>query len=377
MPSPHPTTNVLVTAVGTGIGQSVIKGLKLSNRSYEIVGTDVSPWAGGLYRCDRGYLVPKTADKDYYKHIKEITEKEDIDIIIPACDPEVEVLSLLKPNIQREFDAQVLVAPHNAVMICRNKYSTSKFLKENDFPYPRTVNFNDVQELISEVGFPIVVKPKHGSGTSRVQVIFNEKELDLYMIRTGDAPFMYVAQEYLIPKNWNKSKVTRKDVYKHGLLNQVDEYSTEVLVSNRRVILGAITNWRTLKKGYPIRAIVNSYPQITRAAKSIVQKLIQKFNYVGPCNLQCRITENGPIFFEINPRFSGSTAIRCVAGFNGPDVLVQSFTGGDSEQLKRQLKIRNLVEIRYWNEMYIKAEEFSKIKKEKTCKFTSEIYGYF
>lgn len=377
MASSHSTINVLVTAVGTGIGQSVIKGLRLSDRDYRIVGIDISPWAAGLYRCDRGYLVPKANDIDYYQRLKEIIRKEDIDILIPACDPEVKVLSLLKPIIERECEVPVLVAPHDAVMIGRNKHSTSKFLKENGFAYPKTVNLNDAKELIDEVGFPIIVKPKQGSGTSRVQVIFDERELDLYRIRTGDTPFAYVAQEYLIPKNWNKSRVTRKDVYKHGLLNQIHEYSTEILVSKQGQIIGAITNWRTMKKGYPIRAIVDSYPEVTERAREVVQRLIDIFDYVGPCNLQCRVTDKGPTFFEINPRFSGSTAVRCKAGFNGPDVLVQNFVNNISEGWAKQLRFKKIVEIRYWNEMYVDAEKFEGLEKTRTVDFSGHIPDYF
>ena len=369
--------DVLVTGVGTGIGQSIIKGLKLSNRNYGIVGVDISPWAGGLYRCSKAYLVPKASDKNYQQRISEIVEKEKIDIIIPGCDPELKVFSVLKSTLQNQFDVQVLVAPLEAVNMCRNKHSTAIFLAENNFPHPKTVNLQNAEDLIAEVGFPILVKPKDGSGSSRVQVIFSHRELDLYRIRTGDAPFMYVAQEYLIPESWKTVDVTRRDVYKQGMLNQTDEYSTEVLVSKQGEILGAITNWRTMKKGYPIRAVVDSYPEVTERAKEIVQKLIDKFRYVGPCNLQCRVTNKGPTFFEINPRFSGSTAVRCAAGFNGPDVLVQNFVNNVSEGLKEQLRIKSLVEIRYWNEMYISPEKFEEIKKKRTVNFTSDILDYF
>jgi len=43
----------------------------------------------------------------------------------------------------------------------------------------------------------------------------------------------------------------------------------------------------------------------------------------GPLNIQCRKTSNGVIPFEINPRFSGTTSLRSLVGFNELDFLIR------------------------------------------------------
>lgn len=365
--------NVLVTATGTGIGQSIIKGLRLSGEQYNIVGTDITAWSAGIYRCNKGYLVPPANDDLFIPKIIEIAEKENINVIIPGCDPELPVFALARKKIESQTNAIVVIGSSDAVKICRDKYLTSIFLEKHGFPCPRSALPNNVDSLIDDVGFPLVIKPRKKSGTTGVHVVFNRKELEYYI--TPDC----IIQEYIPAANWKKKKseLTKKDVYMNGLLNQTDEYSVEVLVSKDGEIIGSIANWRTMKKGYPIRAIINKYDNITKIAEEISLEL-SRVGLRGPCNLQCRVGKEGPVFFEINPRFSGSTAIRCAAGFNGPDVIIKNFLFDEPvEKLKKQLKYRNLIEIRWWNELYLDPLTFNKLKKGGFIKFSGNIYNYF
>lgn len=358
--------NVLVTAVGTGIGLSIIKSLRLAKRAYWIVGVDSNAFASGLYRCDCGYIIPEAKHMDYADELKKIIKKEKIDIIIPGSDHELQMLTVLEDYL----DTRILSPPLDAVILCRDKYLCNKFLDRHGF-HARipTELLVDVESLLAVVDYPILVKPRYGSGTNNVQVLFNDRELDLYRIRTGEAPYMYIAQEYISEKLNPK----RKDVYRHGRLIQTDEFSTEVLVSKNKEVLGSVTNWRTMKKGIPFNVVVKDYPEINEVAISIVEWLIREYDYIGPCNIQSKY---GSIF-EINPRFSGSTVIRSVAGFNGPNVLVQSFVYNVSdEMLKRQLSVNELVETKYLDEIYLSPQEFSEVLKTKFVQNVGKRYEY-
>jgi carbamoyl-phosphate synthase large subunit len=43
---------------------------------------------------------------------------------------------------------------------------------------------------------------------------------------------------------------------------------------------------------------------------------------VGPLNIQGRLDNGEFVAFEINPRFSGTTPMRAMAGFNEPELLI-------------------------------------------------------
>jgi carbamoyl-phosphate synthase large subunit len=52
----------------------------------------------------------------------------------------------------------------------------------------------------------------------------------------------------------------------------------------------------------------------------------------GPLNIQCRVVDGEVKVFEINPRFSGTTSIRAMTGYNEPDVLIRRHLLGETIQ---------------------------------------------
>ncbi len=54
----------------------------------------------------------------------------------------------------------------------------------------------------------------------------------------------------------------------------------------------------------------------------------------GPLNIQCRWCNEELVIFEINPRFSGTTLLRALAGFNEPDLLIRYHVLG--EEIERR-----------------------------------------
>ena len=43
---------------------------------------------------------------------------------------------------------------------------------------------------------------------------------------------------------------------------------------------------------------------------------------LGATNFQLKLTKKGPVIFEINPRFSGTTHIRSLFGLNEIDIIL-------------------------------------------------------
>jgi carbamoyl-phosphate synthase large subunit len=48
-------------------------------------------------------------------------------------------------------------------------------------------------------------------------------------------------------------------------------------------------------------------------------------------NVQCRLVDGKPMIFEINPRFSGTSSIRAMLGFNEPDLLIRRHRASGTE----------------------------------------------
>jgi len=356
----------VVTGVGGGVGQSIIKGLNLSMErkgdiDYRLVGVDADAFASGLYRTDVGYMVPMADEDGYVERIIEVIKEEDADILIPGSDPEVLKIAENHRGIESECDVEVLVSPEETVRIGLDKWETFRYLNENGFETPYTVLPEEADEIVDRQGFPVVVKPRTGSASRGLHIATNREDLKYALSHSDDA----IVQEYLVPENWDS------DLDKGDLRRQIDEYSTEVIVSKEGDVINSLSNWRKMDKGVPSVAKIRPYDEVREACEKIAKSL----DIVGPVNLQARITEDGPKFFEINTRFSGSTAVRCVAGFNGPDAMVRNLVLNEKID-ESDLEFENLMEIRYKDEIYVTEEDVESTVEGKT-KAEGKKYDYY
>lgn len=362
------TITVLVTGVGGGVGQSIMKGLNLATAQrddieYRIVGVDADPLAGGLYTADVAYTVPYASEASFITRLIEVSEGEDVDLLIPGHDDELKPIARSREQIESETDARVLISPNEAVEIGLDKYRTFEFLSERGFETPYTVRENDVDEIIDRCGFPLVVKPRTGSASKGLFVTTDRDELERALAESNQR---VVVQEYIIPDEWDD------DLSKSDLTRQIDEYSTEVIVADSGEVIQALTNWRKMVDGVPSVAKVAAYDHIREACMDVVREI----DALGPINFQARVVDGSPSFFEINTRFSGSTAVRCAAGFNGPDAMARNLVWGDTLTAD-DLAFEKLMEIRYKDEVYLDEAEYKRLVQNGTVSPTGRTLDYF
>jgi len=356
----NPVLKVIVTGVGGGVGQSILRALRLSQLDLQVIGLDIDPWSAGLYRCHKGYLVPPASDPNYIEVLLNICEQEKADALIPGSDPELPVLAPAKELLEKT-GTKVIISSEDAIRICRDKLAAYRFFRERNLPYVPTAEANEATALAREVGFPLVVKPAGGSGSKGVTVVFNEEELEKALVE-GEI----IAQEYLIPVTWGKAKsqITTEDVVNDGLLTQTDEISIQVLAGWGRENLGCFTSKNVLKYGVPVLIEPLKDLATEKVALQMVGFLVDE-GLIGPCNLQCKITRSGPLFFEINPRFTGITAVRAALGFNEVEAILKNVCLGESaKKVRQKLKFddRYLCS-RFVTEMIFTQEEFERLKK--------------
>jgi carbamoyl-phosphate synthase large subunit len=358
---------VIVTGVGGGVGQSIIKGLNLSMErkgdiEYKIIGVDADPLASGLYRTDVGYTVPLGNEDGYIDRLVKISKDEQADILIPGHDSELIPVAKGKKQLEKRGGVDVLISPEETVRIGLDKWKTYNYLDENGYRTPYTALPKDADELVDKVGFPVVIKPRTGSASSGLFIATDEDELNYAISESEDV----IVQEYLVPENWET------DLDKSDLERQVDEYSTEIIVSRDGEIVNSLSNWRKMDDGVPSVAKIEPYNDIRAACEDVVKNL----DVLGPVNLQARVTEEGPAFFEVNTRFTGSTAVRCVAGFNGPDTMVRNLVLNEDVD-RSYLEFENLVEMRYKDEVYISEEEYNQACSEGKVENGGTRYDYY
>lgn len=308
--------NVLLTSAGSGVGEAIYKSLAMSSMNTTIVATDISGFNSGAFRCDKAYKILSPHDPGYTQQIIDICVQQRIDVVLSGSDTELEKLSEL--NAAKSLDSIIVVGAPEAVKVCRDKRKTCDFYRQRNLPFVDTVIFGGIGEIIRDHGFPILAKPTGGSGSVGVKVLMCQRELD--ELENKDD---YIFQEYLLSENWPVSKagLKREDVMKGGTLVQKDEISIQVLLGRNREILGTFMSRNVLKFGMPTKI----YPFVCDEYEGVARRMalcLADIGMIGPVNLQCKITDRGPVFFEINPRFTGITSVRATLGFKEVEAVM-------------------------------------------------------
>jgi carbamoyl-phosphate synthase large subunit len=79
-----------------------------------------------------------------------------------------------------------------------------------------------------------------------------------------------------------------------------------------------------VSSGYS-QGYIDQFPDLCRQAELIARAVGSR----GPINIQVRVRNDQILPFEINPRFSASTYLRALAGFNEVDILLRYLHRGE------------------------------------------------
>ena len=305
---------VLISSIGSGVGYGILRALRICEDSFYIIGLNSLPFSAGVFQCDATYLMPPIADRDaYLQNLLDIVKIERPDILFPGRDADLVVLAGVCAEL-KELGTFLMAGSLASVQICTDKYRTAQYLRKAGHPFAPTGNSRgEVFEIAETHGYPLVVKPVHGFGSSNIQVVWDQVELADYPWETGK----WIAQKFLTPVEWGSSRkvVNRDRVYLDGKLCQDNEYSVQVLLGYRE-ILGVFTSKNTLQYGMPFNIEVINNSTLTEYALAIARTL-QSQGLIGPCNLQAKKDiDDGFVFFEVNARYTGITPVRAQMGFN-------------------------------------------------------------
>lgn len=334
--------NVLVTASGTIVSQGIIKSLKLANSKkenpveYKIISTDMSPQAVGLYRSNKGILVPSATASNYVESIIKICNEQTIQAIFVGSDEELLPLAQAKNIIERKTESKILINPIEVINIAKDKWTTYEFLKKNNFPCAESSLLDNQEKFIEEFGFPLVVKPREGHGSLHFYIVNNREEIKQAVIAIEKMRWSPLLQEYLIGED--------------------TEYTTGITTNHTgKEIMSSIAIQKIIKNGQTYKAFIDDFVHIRKPAEEVALKL----KGVGSLNVQTKFVKNESKIFEINPRFSATCPIRAAAGVNEADIVFRNTVLGEKIVIE---KYKKLVCMRYWNEVYIPSTTYENTK---------------
>jgi len=322
---------VLVTAVGGGgVGEQVVKALRLAGRGYLIVGGDAQPRSLGLQEVDVPVLLPHASSPAYLETLLSVCHRLGVRGVYPGSEPELLALSAARGRFATEGIALFANDP-SVIATGLDKAATAGFLAAHGIASPRSMVVTKPAELERVPFLPAILKPNTGGGGSaNVFVAQTPAELRLFGAYLLENAATCLVQEYL---------GTPADEYTVGVLTDLDGVFVNS-IAVRRDILPAFSNRSRVpnRSGNPAfgdqlvvsngisQGEIGVFPEVTGPCERIAEALDSR----GPLNIQCRVVDGEVRVFEINPRFSGTTSLRALVGFNEPDLLYRRHVEGET-----------------------------------------------
>ena len=327
---------VLVTGVGSGIGQGILVALKKHKLKYKIYVSDASIYSAGLYLSRNSLLTGKLENSlELEKFLKMVIDYK-IEIIFPGNEFDLISLSHQKARIKQQTGALVISSKFETIEIANDKWKTYNFCLNNDIPAPKTfliTNTQDIKEAAMTLNFPFVIKPRFGTASRGIAYVNNLQEAET-AINSVKQP---LAQEFLKPES---SDLT-------------SEYTCSVFKDKNGLLHGPFIAERNLKGGSTWIAKVAD----KHSLHEFLLKIANALDFSGPLNIQLIETLDGPKLLELNCRFSGTTGIRSYFGFNEPEMAIKSFLQG---KLLKKTKLQEGTVVRYIADVVIRKGNFKK-----------------
>jgi carbamoyl-phosphate synthase large subunit len=317
VPSPF---RVLITGGGTTTAVSALKGLRLGgDPSIRVIMGDMSPECAGAHLGDEFVVLPSANCDDFRERIVQLCREQRIDLVIPIIDHEFTGWSDVRP-VLADTGTQVVISSRTALEQCQEKDRTHKLFERLGVPTIPTWRGDSIAEP-GKLPFPVYLKPRCGRASIDNYRADNTDEFRLLLPKVPDA----IVQPFT-----NGTEVT---------IDCLNDLRGRFLAASPRVRL-------QVKSGQAYRSKTFRDTALEAHARAITEAL----PIVGPCNIQCFLTDDGPRFFEINARFGAGSILSMQAGLNGPLALVAMARKQPLPPLDPRPDVSML---RFWQEVFV------------------------
>jgi len=272
-----------------------------------------SEWSSALQVADRAVISPLIYDSEYINFLLEYCKKNNITAIISLFDIDLPILAKSK-NIFKKNGISVVVSDYKVTQVCNDKWLTYKFFTKNKIKTPNTfLLLEEVFEALDkkEISFPIIVKPRWGTGSISVYTAKNKIELEIL--------YKKVKNEILHSYLKYESKIDlKKSVLIQEKING-KEYGLDVINDlNKRHITTLVKKKLAMRSGETDVAITENNLKMRQFGIKIAKKLAHTANL----DVDCFLVDKEIYALEMNCRFGGGYPFSHMAGVNLPAAIV-------------------------------------------------------
>lgn len=283
-----------------------------------IIGTDMQLSAPALSVADVVEQVPSVDSDDYIDQTLTICRKYNVNVVISLNDLELPVLAKSR-ELFEDMGIKLVVSSQYVIDICFDKYKTAEYVLSLGLKTPKT--FIDYKEALNairngELIFPLVLKPRWGSGSIGIEFVDNLDEMEmvynmlLKKIKEGILSAASKGNDYILVQE----KISGLE---YGLDIMNDLCGRNVAVSVKQKL--------SMRAGETDKAVTVDNVDVRNIGKIIGSEL----KHIG--NLDCDILERDGEYYvlELNPRFGGGYPFSHEAGVNMPKAIIEWSKGND------------------------------------------------
>lgn len=320
--------NLLITSIGrrTYLVEYFKKALNGGGKIY-VANSEYT------YSCKiaDGYLIaPTIYDKKYINTILDFCKKNNICAILSVFDIDLLILAKNK-EIFKKAGIQVIVPDPSIIETCNNKFKMYNFCIKNNINTPKT--YASLQEVAlkikgNEVSYPVIIKPKWGTGSIGISIAEDEKELHFYYEKVKKDIFKtylkYESAEDIQNPVLIQEFIDGKE-YNLDVINDLKGSFVMTVVKEKINMRAGETDIAKVAKNAPLEILGNT----------ISKKLKHIFNLDVDC-----ILKNDKIYvIDLNCRLGGGFPFSYLSGVDLPLQLINWLKGENTDP--ELFKIRN------------------------------------
>jgi len=305
--------NVMFTCAGRR--NYLLKFFKeiLGNKGLIIAG-DLDDHASALQEADKAFKLPEIYDDNYFSTLLEICKKNDVKLIIPLNDLELPLLAKIQGKF-KESGIIPVISSSEVIDICFDKVKTRDFLEKIKIKVPKTyLSLEKAKQDLKDdiIKFPVVIKPRWGSGSLNMFYPKNMEQLELaYKLISSE-----IKNSILAKANYDSKEspiIIQEKI--EGI-----EYGIDIVNDLKGNYSTTFTKKKlSMRCGETDKAVTIKDERLEILGETIGKNL----KHVG--NLDCDIIEkDGRLYvIDMNPRFGGHYPFAHIAGANIPLALIK------------------------------------------------------
>jgi carbamoyl-phosphate synthase large subunit len=318
---------VLVTGAGGPAAIAAMKSLR-AEESVDLLAADMDPWAAGLYLVPSWArtLIPAGAAPDFTEALLARCLTLGVDVILPTVDAELRPLAHAR-EMFKAADIDLLLAPATALEIILDKLTLVRQC-DGVVRVPRTELFGPYVDPASWT-YPVVVKPREGSGSRGVMIVDSAAELAAL-----ERSAALIVQDFL----------------------PGEEYSVDVLADGNGRVVASVPRLRArVDSGVSVGGRTVHDPEVEAFGRAVAQATGVTF----VANVQCKRDASGaPALLEVNPRMPGTLGLTIASGVDMPRLALAALLG---KPLPETIGFCERAVVRFLDERFIDPAEITSV----------------